>query len=54
MTLTFETSAFSKRGQKAQEFEGVVAGESLARQIEARKPDASRRSRRASRRRRGS
>ena len=52
MTMMHETSAFSKRSQKAQEFEGVITGTSLVRLAEARKPEASRRTRRAIRRRR--
>jgi hypothetical protein len=54
MTMMLETSAFSKRSPKAQEFEGVIAGENLKRHAETRKPDASRRARRANRRRRHS
>ena len=54
MTLTLETTAYSIRGHKAQEFEGVIVGASLKRHGSTRKPDASRRSRRVSRRRRAS
>lgn len=54
MTLTLETTTYSTRGLKAQGFGGVIVGESLKRHADTRKPDASRRSRRVSRRRRAS
>lgn len=54
MILTLETTTYSTRGLKAQGFEGVIVGESLQRHGSTRKPDASRRSRRVNRRRRGS
>jgi len=52
MTMMHETSAFSKRGPKAQQFEGVIAGHGLVRLTDAYKPEASRRLKRAIRRRR--
>jgi len=54
MTMMHETSAFSKRSHKAQEFEGVTAGRSLVQHADKHTPEASRRERRLIRRRRRS
>lgn len=48
-----KTSALLKRGPKAQELEATVSGSNPVYYDDTRKPDASRRLRRAIRRRRG-
>lgn len=52
MTLVHTTTAFSKRSHKAQEFEGMTAGEGRVQHGETKTPEANRRERRLIRRRR--